>query len=46
MTAADVLIQRLAEAIEMVLQDEDDLRLFRDWLELYRARRRLQQAEP
>jgi len=39
MTAADVLIQRLAAAIEMVLQDEEDLRLFRDWLALYHARR-------
>lgn len=47
MTTSDVLIQRVAKVVEQLEDelfgdDERDLRLFRDWLQLYRAQRRHQ----
>ena len=49
MTASDILIQRLATVlVHEVLSDPDDLRLFTDWLALYRAelRRQTEESDP
>ncbi|HEY1292844.1 MAG TPA: hypothetical protein VGJ60_07195 [Chloroflexota bacterium] len=36
----DEFVQRLARLVDELFEDEADLRLFRDWLQLYRAQRR------
>lgn len=46
MTPSDIFIQRLAAVlVREVLQDPEELRLFMDWLQLYRAEARRQLEE-